>query len=179
MSAAQLCSGDRRRQGHRLPQGCLGQRRLPHAEREAHCITHRVRRLRERFPDLDLRIEHASTREAIALVKEDASNKTSCTVTPQHLWFTADDMAHLSWKNHLRCMPYVKTPEDRDALIEFVTSGDKRVIAGSDTAPHISAAKNKSFEETACGCWTPHAIALYAAAFLKAGAMDERFTKFM
>lgn len=151
---------------------------LPHALREAHCIKERLWRFRDRFPGL-ICLEHASTREAIEFVKADTSGNTVMTVTPQHLLFTEEDFGRYSWKNHLRCMPYVKTEDDRQALLEFVTSGDPRCIAGSDTAPHPSILKNKPFEEAACGCWTPHAIALYALAFAQRGALDERFVKFM
>ena len=89
------------------------------------------------FPDLQISIEHASTAKAVELVRSDDSGKTVCTITPQHLLFTANELYQpdLSWRNHLKCMPYVKTPDDRDALVEFATSGDYRCFLGDDTAP--------------------------------------------
>lgn len=151
---------------------------LPHALREGHCITHRMWKHRDKHPGL-ICVEHASTREAIDFVKADTSGRTVMTVTPQHLLFTAEDFDKYSWRNHLRCMPYVKTEDDRQALLEFVTSGDPRCIAGDDSAPHPLKAKDKPFEEAACGCWLPHSVALYAIAFMQKDALDDRFVKFM
>jgi dihydroorotase len=152
---------------------------IPHKDREAHCVKHRLWKFREKHPDLYICIEHASTREAVEFVKADTSGKTVMTVTPQHLLFTADDFEKYSWRNHLRCMPYVKTEADRQALLDFVTFGDPRCWAGDDTAPHASAKKNMEFEKAACGCWLPHSIALYAVAFMRRNAINENFVRFM
>lgn len=153
-------------------------RQLDHAEREAYCITHKLRPFREKYPDLEIRIEHASTIEAIEIVKEDKSGNTKMTQTPQHLLFTADDFAK-SYGTHLRCMPYVKTEEIRQALLEFAISGDFRTMAGTDRAPHPSKLKNVPFEQAACGCWLPHDIALYFLAFQEKRAINDNFVKFM
>jgi dihydroorotase len=160
-------------------------RPLPHRDREAHCITHRLWRFRDKYPGRYC-IEHASTREAIEFVKADPSGDTVMTVTPQHLLFTEEDFKKYSWRNHLRCMPYVKTEDDRQALLDFVTSGDPRCIAGDDTAPHPRRTKefpdlpqDEAFEKAHCGCWVPHSIALYALAFMQRNAMDDRFVNFM
>lgn len=153
-------------------------RELPHAEREAHCIMHRLRPFREKYPDLLISVEHASTCETVALVKEDKSLRTVLTATPHHLLFVADDFVRLG--NLLRNMPYNKKPEDREALFEFVATGDPRCIAGNDTAPHPSRLKiGMPFERATCGCWLPHSIALYARAFAQRGKLDESFVKFM
>ena len=181
-------------ENHDLAKACLenGFRRLFHAEdthdlygnplehkyREAHCIKYRMWKFRDTYPGKYC-IEHASTREAIEFVKADTSGNTVMTVTPQHLLFTEDDFNKYSWKNHLRCMPYVKTEDDRQALLDLVTSGDSRCIAGDDSAPHPSKKKNVAFEDAACGCWLPHSIALYALAFMQRDALDERFVAFM
>lgn len=153
-------------------------RELPHPLREAHCITHRLWQFRDKYPDLRMCVEHISTKEAVAFVKADTSGNTASTETPQHILLTNKYFTR-SWGNHLKCMPIVKTEEDRCEVSDFTTSGDPRAIAGSDIAAHVSAAKNKPFDECACGCWTPHAIALYALAFMRAGALDDRFVKFM
>lgn len=152
---------------------------LPHADREAHCIKHRVRPFREKYPDLEIVIEHASTIETCELVRSDPSGNSLATVTPQHLWFTAEDFKLVSWANHLRCMPYVKTKDDQDCLLDCVTSGDRRFSAGDDTAPHPEKAKLGDFESAACGCWLPHGIALYTVAFMRRKALDMRFSEFM
>jgi dihydroorotase len=154
-------------------------RELPHAEREAHCVTHRLRPFRDKYPELNLRVEHASTVEAVNFVKEDSMGRTTAGFTPQHLLFTEEDFKRYSWRNHLRCMPYVKTEDDRQALLDFVTSGDPRCVAGDDTAPHRKAKKDGEFEKAQCGCWLPHSIALYALAFMQRDAIDARFVRFL
>lgn len=153
-------------------------RPLPHPEREAHCIEHRLRKFRDKHHGLYC-VEHASTREAIDFVKDDTSGQTVMTVTPQHLLFTAEDFDRYSWKNHLKCMPIVKSEEDRQALIEFATSGDERAFAGGDTAPWPKSAKDRPFDDCASGCYLPHSVALYTLVFMRANALDERFINFM
>lgn len=153
---------------------------LPPAEREAYCFREKVRRLRDKYPRLRICSEHASTKEAVDFVKEDTSGRRVMTNTPQHLLFMAKDFTRRpSWAKHLKCMPIVKKPEDVEAVLDFATSGDPRVWAGSDTAPHPSQDKTKPFDECASGCWVPHAVALYALAFERAGALDDRFARFM
>lgn len=162
---------------------------MEHEFREGHCIRERAWRFRDKHKNLRLCIEHASTKEAVEFVKADTSGRTVMTVTPQHLLFTIDDFERYSWKNHLRCMPIVKREDDRQAVLEFATSGDPRCIAGDDTAPHLSKTKgvadpSKSdyvpFLKVSCGCWLPHSPALYMVAFKRAKALDNnRFVQFM
>lgn len=153
-------------------------RELPHEAREDYFMEHEFPRLREAYPNLHINIEHASTARAVAHVQNDTTGKTTCGITPQHLLFTNSDFQKYTWRNHLRCMPIVKGEDNRAALVEFATSGDARVHLGDDTAPHLSKTKEGSFEEAACGCWLPHSLSLYALAFERAGALDERFVQF-
>jgi len=57
-------------------------------------------------------------------------------------------------------------------LVKAATSGSTKFFLGTDSAPHVKAAK-----ETACGCagmYTAHAaIELYAEAFEAVGALDQ------
>lgn len=151
---------------------------LPHSEREGYFMQHEFPWLRESFPDLLICIEHASTKLAVDLIRSDTTGKTVATFTPHHLLFTDEDYERRSWRNHLKTMPFLKTAEDHEALVEFVTSGDKRVILGDDTAPHPSSTKVGSFDDASCGAWLPHSLSLYALVFKNAGALDERFVKF-
>jgi len=153
-------------------------RELPMAEREGHFMDHDFPRLRDRVPNLLICIEHASTAKAVERVKEDPSGNTVCGMTPHHLTLSIDDLMGRSWRNHGRCMPIPKGPNDVAACLEFATSGDPRVILGDDTAPHPSQAKMGPFDKAACGCWLPHSLAIYAHAFEKAGALDDRFVQF-
>lgn len=155
-------------------------RPLPYEVRSQHCYDHRLRRFREANPDLKIHIEHADIIDILNMVKEDTTGKTTCGLTPHHMWLSADDFKH-SWGNDARNMPYLKTPEDRDYCLECATSGDPRFEAGDDYAPHPwLASKNPTipFEKCACGCSLPHSLAMYFAAFNKVNALDERFTQF-
>lgn len=154
-------------------------RELPHAKREGYFLTHEYPRFREKHPDLLTCIEHASTALAVKTVQDDDSGNTTLTATPHHLLFVMQELLKMSWCNNGRCMPYLKTPDDRDALCEFVFSGDRRAIAGDDTAPHLSASKQGAFEDAACGCWLPHATGLYVMAAERHGALNDDFVHFM
>ena len=147
-------------------------RELPHALREGYFMEHEFPYLRNAFPRLKISIEHASTIAAYNRVLEDTSGNTACTVPPQHLMFTVRDLQRLSWRNHLKCMPIVKTSDDIAMGRERVTSGDYRFILGTDTAPHLSRFKIGSFDDCASGCYVPHALALYAQVFDEMDALE-------
>ena len=151
---------------------------LPHEKREAHCVTNRLWRLRDRFPGLYICCEHATTPEMVEFVKADTSGNTVMTVTPMPLVCTSEDFMQ-SWGKLLKCMPITKDFATCEPVREFATSGDFRCIAGNDDAPHLSKFKLVSFDECAFGCYLPHSIALYAKAFNNAKALDDRFIKFM
>ncbi len=69
--------------------------------------------------------------------------------------------------------------EDVARARELVTSGDDRFILGSDTTPHQSRFKNGPLDVCASGCYTPHALALYAQVFEEMGALENgAFVKF-
>jgi dihydroorotase len=152
-------------------------RELPQEEREAYMIANVLWKFRDAYPDLRHCVEHASTKDAVPYVQADPSGNTAMTVTPQHSLFINPDFEELG--TELKCMPIVKSPEDRAAIVEFITSGDFRAIAGDDTAPHAHKSKLKPFGEAASGCWLPHSLLLYAEVFDRAHALDARFERFM
>ena len=154
-----------------------GQKLSPQ-ERERYYIREYLPRVREKHPRLRICVEHATTVEAVEFVKADTSGLTVLTATPQGMLFVEGDFERLSWRNHLKCAPILKTPDDRDCLLDFVTSGDFRAIAGDDTAPHPATQKAKSFDECPNGCFSPHSFSLYAFAFLKEKRLDHRFVNF-
>ena len=154
-------------------------RKLHPRDGEAHFVREKLWRFRERHPDLRICFEHASTVEAIEFVKADTSGNTFMTVTPQHSLCT-EAIFNRSWANHAKCKPVLQSEGDRAAIEEFITSGDRRVGAGDDTAAHLLETKVGSFEAAANGAfWTWHGITAYANVFEKAGALDDRFEAFM
>ncbi len=148
-------------------------------EGEAHFVREKLWRIRDRHPDLFMCCEHASTKEMVEFVKADTSGRTVLTATPQHSICTVHDLEK-SWGHYLKCKPYPQTPENRAAIDAFITSGDYRAIAGDDTAAHLKSLKDLPFAKAPFGAfWTWHSITAYASVFERAGALDDRFERFM
>lgn len=148
-------------------------RPLSPEEREGYMVDNFLWEFRDKYPHLRISFEHASTEKAVQWVGADDSGNSFMTVTPQHSLFIAPNLE--TFGVDLDCMPIVKKPADREAIVKFITSGDRRVGAGGDEAPHPHQAKLKGSK----GCWTPHAPEMYAEVFDDQGALDERFERFM
>ncbi len=86
------------------------------------------------FPDLKIIMEHISTYNLAEIL--DRYKNLYATVTLHHLLLTLDDLIGGNLNPHNFCKPVVKTPKDRDALQELVRSGHRKVMFGSDSAPH-------------------------------------------
>jgi len=96
------------------------------------------------FPNLKIIMEHITTKEAVELVQK--YDNLYATITLQHLLITLDDVAGGLLAPHLFCKPIAKRPEDKDALLNIALSGNKKIMFGSDSAPHPKVKKE------ACGC---------------------------
>lgn len=153
----------------------------PHVDifdREKAFIDDILNPLLARFPALRVVVEHITTRDAAAFVR-DAGDRVAATITPQHLLYNRNHLLVGGIRPHLYCLPVLKRNVHQDALIEAATSGHPRFFLGTDSAPHAQADK-----ETACGCagcYSAHAaIELYAEVFEQAGALDrlEAFAAF-
>lgn len=133
-------------------------------------------RLAERFPGLKIVLEHASTKEAVGIVKELGDN-VAATITAHHPCLTLNDVIGDGIQPHNACNPIPKDFEDRDTLIEAATSGNPKFFLGSDTAPHPRG--NKECAKGFCGIFTaPVLPSILAEIFEKAGCLDrlEDFT---
>lgn len=145
---------------------------LPPAEREGYMVDNVLWGFRDEHPDLRISFEHASTRKAVGWYRADSSGKSFITVTPQHSLLIQPDREHFGYD--LDCMPVVKGEDDREAIIDLITSGHGG--AGGDEAPHPHQKKL----EGAHGCWTPHAPEMYAEVFDSRGKLGEpEFERFM
>jgi dihydroorotase len=122
------------------------------------------------FPGLRIVLEHITTREAAAFVRESAA-RIAATITPQHLLYSRNAMLAGRIRPHLYCLPIIKREVHRQALVAAAISGNPRYFLGTDSAPHAKHAK-----ENACGCAgcysAPVALPLYAEVFEDAGALD-------
>lgn len=142
-------------------------------DREAVFLERTLGPLLERYAALRVVLEHATTAEAVAFVREHAaSGRVGATITAHHLLINRSHLFAGGIRPHLYCLPIAKRETHRVALVEAATSGEGPFFLGTDTAPHTVTAK-----ESACGCagcfTAANAMELYAEAFDEAGALDQ------
>lgn len=139
-------------------------------DREAVFIERILEPLIRRRPGLRVVLEHITTRQAAEFVAAAPAN-VGATITAHHLLYSRNAMFQGGIRPHYYCLPVLKRQSHREALIAAATSGDPKFFLGTDSAPHVTHAK-----ETACGCagiYTAHAaVELYAEAFEAANALD-------
>ncbi len=123
------------------------------------------------YPNLNVVLEHITTKNAVDFVKS-AGDNVAATITVHHLLFNRNHMLVGGIRPHYFCLPILKRNTHQQALIEAATSGDKKFFLGTDSAPHAQHAK-----ESACGCagvYSAHAaIELYAEVFEQENALDK------
>ncbi|MDK9695178.1 MAG: dihydroorotase [Siculibacillus sp.] len=127
------------------------------------------------FPGLRIVLEHVTTAEGVAIVRENASRMAG-TMTPQHLLFDRNEIFRGGIRPHMYCLPILKRSTHKRALREAATGGEACFFLGTDTAPHM-----RHLKEAACGCAgvfsAPTAIEAYLDVFAAEGALD-RFEAF-
>jgi dihydroorotase len=120
------------------------------------------------FPELQIVVEHASSKKMIDYIWQ-APKNVAATLTVHHALLTFTDVCYehgVVHNPHNYCKPIAKYSEDRDAVVEAMTSGDPRFFFGSDSAPHPLEAKQKN--PPAAGIFSaPVAIPLLAQIFEK------------
>ncbi len=144
-------------------------------DREAVFIETVLDPLRRRLPELRIVLEHVTTKDGVEYVGG-ADGNLAGTITVHHLVLNRTHLLAGGIRPHYYCLPVAKRERHRLALRAAATSGDPRFFLGTDSAPHVDAAK-----EAACGCagcyTAPLALPLTAHAFDEEGALDrlERF----
>jgi dihydroorotase len=140
-------------------------------DREKVFIDRHLAPIVERFPGLRVVLEHITTRDAVAFVRE-ASSRVAATITAHHLLFNRNDMLVGGIRPHYFCLPVLKRNIHQLELIEAATSGNPKFFLGTDSAPHSTATK-----ENHCGCagvYSGHAaMEFYAEVFEQWGALDK------
>lgn len=140
-------------------------------DREAVFIERTLCGLVEKFPNLKIVFEHITTSDAADFVMQ-SGPLIAATITPHHLRINRSDMFKGGIRPHLYCLPIAKRETHRIALRKAATSGSPKFFLGTDSAPHVTAAK-----ETSCGCAgvfnAPFAIESYAATFDEENALDK------
>lgn len=139
-------------------------------DRERMFVERHGSRIVRDFPRLRIVLEHITTAEAAAFVR-DAGPNVAATLTPQHLLYSRNALFAGGIRPHFYCLPILKRDTHRRSLVAAATSGNPKFFLGTDSAPHAKATK-----ENACGCagcyTAPAALPLYAEAFEDAGALD-------
>lgn len=125
--------------------------------------------LATRFPQLHIIMEHITTADAVEFL--DNHSNVSATVTLHHLMLTLDDVVGDLMEPDLFCKPIAKTPRDLQCLRQAVFSGHKKIMFGSDSAPH------PRHEKECCGCAAgvfsaPVALPMLAELFEDAGRLE-------
>ena len=145
-------------------------------DREAVFIDRTLRRLVADFPALKIVMEHITTREAADYVAE-APDTVAATITPQQLLINRNAIFDGGIRPHAYCLPVAKREQHRLAVRKAAVSGSAKFFLGTDSAPHVVAAK-----ETSCGCAgifnAPYALESYIRVFDEEGALD-RFEAFV
>ncbi len=140
-------------------------------DREKVFIEKHLAPMAKRFPGLRIVLEHITTRDAVAFVRE-AGNNVAATITAHHLLFNRNDMLAGGIRPHFYCLPVLKRNIHQNELMEAATSGNPKFFLGTDSAPHSTRAK-----ETACGCagvYTGHAaLEFYAEVFEQLDALEK------
>ena len=139
-------------------------------DREAVFIETVLDPLRRRFPALKVVLEHVTTGDGVAYVRE-GGETIAATLTVHHLMINRNALFAGGVRPHMYCLPVAKRERHRQALVEAATGGENRFFLGTDSAPHSIAAK-----ESACGCagifTAPVALACLAQVFEAQGALD-------
>jgi dihydroorotase len=144
-------------------------------DREAVFIDRILTPLVRDFPALKVVLEHITTAEAAAFVR-DAGPNIAATITPQHLIINRNAIFDGGIRPHAYCLPVAKREAHRLAVRKAAVSGSPKFFLGTDSAPHGVGRK-----EAACGCAgifnAPFALESYAQVFAEDGALD-RFEGF-
>ncbi len=139
-------------------------------DREAVFIDRVLDPLRRATPGLRVVMEHITTKQGVdyALAGGDT---LGATITTHHLVINRNAILVGGIKPHYYCLPVAKREEHRIALRTAATSGDPTFFLGTDSAPHVDAAK-----EMACGCagifTATNTLSVLAEVFEQDGALE-------
>ncbi len=115
-------------------------------DREAAFIERRLDPIRRAHPELRVVMEHVTTADAVDYVTG-AGEGLAATITTHHLAINRNHLLAGGIRPHYYCLPVAKRESHRLALVRAATSGHPRFFLGTDSAPHLDAAKLAP-----CGC---------------------------
>ncbi|MBC7674827.1 MAG: dihydroorotase [Rhodoferax sp.] len=140
-------------------------------DREAVFIDKVLDPIRRNTPGLRVIMEHITTSEGVAYASAGGTG-LAATITTHHLIINRNHILAGGIKPHYYCLPVAKRESHRLALRKAATSGDARFFLGTDSAPHVDAAK-----EHACGCagcfTATNTVQILAHVFEEDGALPQ------
>lgn len=145
-------------------------------DRESVFIDRVLEPIRRATPGLRVIMEHITTTQAVDYIHAHDVD-LAATITTHHLVINRNHILVGGIRPHYYCLPVAKRESHRLALVSAAISGDKRFFLGTDSAPHVDAAK-----ETACGCagcfTATNTLSILAEIFEREGAIErlEGFT---
>ncbi|WP_102108528.1 dihydroorotase [Oceaniglobus roseus] len=145
-------------------------------DREAVFIERVLDPIRRDIPGLRVVMEHITTADAVDYVR-DGGDDLAATITTHHLVINRNHILAGGIRPHYYCLPVAKREVHRKALVAAATSGEARFFLGTDSAPHLDAAK---LMPCGCaGCFTAtNTLSILAEMFEREGALErlEGFT---
>ncbi|TLD82388.1 dihydroorotase [Helicobacter sp. MIT 11-5569] len=121
------------------------------------------------FPQLKIIFEHLSDARSIALVEK--YSNLFATLTLHHISLCLDDVIGGGLNPHYFCKPILKTPKDRDVLLQIALNAHCKFSFGSDSAPHLR--ENKENAKGAAGIFSaPFALLGLAELFDKHNQLE-------
>ena len=123
------------------------------------------------FRGLPIVFEHITDGRAAEIVAE-SDMYLRATVTVHHLMINRNVMFWGGMNPGYYCKPVPKRETHRQKVRQYVTSGNKRFGAGTDSAPHDESAKSHCYG-CAAGIFTaPTAVEMYTTIFDEDGALQ-------
>ncbi|MEM7529993.1 MAG: dihydroorotase [Pseudomonadota bacterium] len=137
-------------------------------DREAVFLDRFLGPINDRLPDLRIVLEHITTADGVAFVRQ---RGISGTITTHHLVINRNHLLAGGIRPHYYCLPVAKREEHRRALVAAATSGEACFFSGTDSAPHTDGAK---LAPCGCaGCFTaPVSLSVLAHVFEAEGRLD-------
>ena len=147
------------------------------SEREKYFIDDELITIKKYFPNLNIVLEHVSTKYGADFVSE--NKNIAGTITPHHMLITSKDVYKNNAINpHLFCMPVAKEEKDLIALRKYACSGNAKFFLGTDSAPHVVEDKDPSKTIKPGIFSAPCSIELYAEIFEEENSLEnlEKFS---
>ncbi len=133
-------------------------------DREIVSVDRDLQPILESFRGLPVVFEHLTDGRAAEFVAE-VDHNIHATVTAHHLMINRNAMFWGGMNPSNYCKPVPKRETHRAKVRQYVTSGDRRFGAGTDSAPHDESLKSRCYG-CAAGIFTaPSAVELYTTVF--------------